>query len=113
MKSAARRATKVFLVISIIGYIGLIVFSFLFKDQIIKSLPEAFKDIANYVVYIYVGFGAFGIIMSLFSFLALGMSRRGFLISTGIFSLLTNFTVAILLFCIAHYESEVYNPFED
>lgn len=113
MKSAARRATKIFLVISVIGFIGTIIAAILFKEQILGYLPDDLKAYGDYVVYGEIGAAAFGIVMALFSFLALALSRRGFLISTGIFSLLINPTVAILLFCIAHYESEVYNPFED
>jgi len=112
MKSAARVATKIFLVFSIVGFIGTIIAAILFKEQILGYLPDDLKAYGEYFIYGEIGAAAFGILMALFSFLALGLSRRGFLISTGIFSLLVNPTVAILLFCIAHYETGYYDPLE-
>ena len=112
MKSAARTATKIFLVISIVGFIGTIIAAILFKEQILGYLPDDLKAYSEYVIYGEIGAAAFGIVMALFSFLALALSRRGFLISTGIFSLLVNPTVAILLFCIAHYEAGYYEELE-
>ena len=112
MKTAARTATKIFLVFSIVGYIGAILCAFIFKAQILDNLPEALKGYADYVIYVQIGAAAYGLIMALFSFLSLGLGRRGLMLTTAIFSLLINPTVAILLFCIAHYEVDFYEPIE-